>query len=148
MQKATILAVNLRGPAAIVLTSLPNENCQIFEVLTAALERRFGSAHQNELSRVQFRARMRHKEETLPKLAEDVDWLTHLAYPDTTAAMLQVLACYQFIDSLSDEEMCLRVRQSCPSGLKEALQCVLELESYTSWPVYNEEGQEQFGRYS
>ena len=41
--------------------------------------------------------------------------------------MLQVLAHDQFIDSLPDEEMHLRLR---PSSLKEALQCQLELESY------------------
>ena len=130
IQKATILAVNLRGPAATVLTNLPSEDRQNFEVLTAALESRFGSAHQTELNRAQLRARMRRKEETLPELAEDVDRLTRLAYPDATTAMLQMLARDQFIDSLSDEEMRLRVRQNRPSSLKEALQCALELESY------------------
>ena len=53
---------------------------------------------------------MRHKEETLPELAEDVDQLTGLAYPDATKAMLQVLAHEQFIDSLTNEEVRLRVR--------------------------------------
>ena len=110
VQKATILAVNLRGPAATVLTNLPSEDRQDFEVLIAALERRFGSAHQTELNRAQLRARMRHKEETLPELAEDVDRLTRLAYPDASTAMLQVLARDQFIDSLPHDEMRLRVR--------------------------------------
>ena len=36
----------------------------------------------------------------------------------------------QFIDSLTDEEVRLKVRQNHPSSLKEALQCALELESY------------------
>ena len=36
----------------------------------------------------------------------------------------------QFIDSLPNEEMHLRVRQNHPSSIKEALQCALELESY------------------
>lgn len=130
VQKATILAVNLRGPAVTVLTNIPSEDRQNFEVLTAALERRFGSAHQTELNRAQLRARTRHKEETLPELAEDVDRITRLAYPDASTAMLQVLARDQFIDSLTDEEMRLRVRQNRPSSLKEALQCALELESY------------------
>ena len=104
-QKATVLAVNLRGPAATVLTNLPSEDRQNFEVLTAALESRFGSAHQSELNRAQLRARMRHREKTLPELAEDVDRLTRLAYPDATTAVLQVLARDQFIDSLPDEEI-------------------------------------------
>jgi hypothetical protein len=88
-------------------------------VLTTALESRFGSAHQTELNRAQLRARIRHREETLPELAEHVDQLTRLAYPDAITAMLQVLARDQFIDSLSDEEMRLRVRQNRPSSLKK-----------------------------
>lgn len=130
VQKATILAVNLRGPAAAVLTNLPSEHRQNFEVLAAALNRRFGSAHQTELNRAQLRVRMRRDEETLPELAEDVDRLTCLAYPDATTPMHQVLARDQFIDSLPDEEMRLRVRQNRPGSLTEALQCALELESH------------------
>ena len=68
-QKATVLAVNLRGPTATVLPNLPSEDRQNFEVLTAALE---SSAHQSELNRAQLRARMHHQEETLLELAEDV----------------------------------------------------------------------------
>ena len=41
-QKATILAVNLRGPAATVLTNLPSKDHHNFEVLTAALESWYG----------------------------------------------------------------------------------------------------------
>lgn len=48
VQKATILAVNIRGPAAAVFTNLPSKNRQKFEVLTAALERQFGSAYQTK----------------------------------------------------------------------------------------------------
>ena len=51
VQKATILAVNLRGPTATVLTILPREDRQNFDALTAALERWFGSTHQTELNR-------------------------------------------------------------------------------------------------
>ena len=58
MEKATILAVNLRGPATTVLTNLPSGDRQDFEMLTAALESRFGSAHQTELNRAQLRARI------------------------------------------------------------------------------------------
>ena len=66
---------------------------------------------------------------TLPELAEYVDRLIHMAYPDA-AAMLHVFARDQFIDALPDEDMCLRVRQNHPSNLMEAQQCALDLESY------------------
>ena len=91
VQKATILAVNLRGLAATVLTNLLSEDCQNFDALTAALERCFGSAYQTELNRAQLRARMCHMEETLPELAEDVDRFTRLAYPDATTVCCKCL---------------------------------------------------------
>ena len=112
-----------------MLTNLPREDHQKFDVLVAALESQFGSAHQTELNRAQLRARTRHKEETLPELAEDVDRITCLAYPDAAAGMLHVLARDQFIDALPDEDMRLSVRQNRPSNLKEALKSALELES-------------------
>ena len=125
--------MNLRGPAAIVRPNLPNKDHQNFKVLTAALDSRFGSVHQSELNRVQLRARMHHREETLPELAEDVNRLARLAYPDATTAMLQVLARNQFINSLPDEEIRLRVRQNHHSSLKKLCsvhtQCVLRTVS-------------------
>ena len=84
-KKATILAVNLRGPAAR----------QLWKAVCLCT---------SELSRAQLRARTRHKEETLPELSEDIDRLSCLAYPETTAAMLQVLTRDQYVDSLSDEK--------------------------------------------
>ena len=44
--------------------------------------------------------------------------------------MIEVLAKDQFIDALHDEEMRLKVRQSRPSTLHQALEASLELESF------------------
>ena len=61
---------------------------------------------------------------------EDIERLAHLAYLDVAPAMLELLAKNQFIDSLTDEEMKLKIWQSCPESLQQALEAVLELESY------------------
>ena len=50
-EKATYLAVSLRGSALTVLTNLPEEQHNNYAALTAALEKRFGSSHQAELNR-------------------------------------------------------------------------------------------------
>ena len=128
-QKATYLAVSLRGPALIVLTNISADHRGDYDVLVAALDKRFGSAHRAELNRVKLRGRVRKREETLPELAEEVEHLARLAYPDAAAEMVEVLAKDQFIDALPDEEFRLRLRQSKPESLQQALKQALELES-------------------
>ena len=61
---------------------------------------------------------------------EDIERLARLAYPDAAPAMLELLAKDQFIDSLTDEDMKLKIRQSRPDSLQQALEAALELESY------------------
>ena len=78
---------------------------------------------------MKLRGRVHKREETLPELAEEVEHLARLAYPDATAEMVEVLAKDQFIDALPDEEFRLRLRQSKPETLQQALEQALELES-------------------
>ena len=128
--KATHLAISLRGAAATVLTNLHPAQRQSYEALSAALDSRFGTAHQTELNRMRLKARSRRREETLAELAEDVERLARLAYPEATEAMVEVLAKDQFVDALPDEDMRLRIRQNKPAMLRDALRLALELESY------------------
>ena len=130
VDKAAYLAISLRGPAATVLTNLPPGQRQNYASLTSALQARFGTAHQTELNRMKLKGRTRRREETLPELAEDVERLVRLSYPDATEPMVEVLAKDQFVDSLPDEDMRLRIRQHRPATLRAALETALELESY------------------
>ena len=118
----THLAVSLRGTAATVLTNLHPTRRQNYEALTAALDSRFGVAHQTELNRMRLKARSRHRDETLADLAEDVERLVRLAYPEATEAMVEVLAKDQFVDALPEEDMRLRIRQNKPVTLRDALE--------------------------
>ena len=129
-EKAAYLAISLRGPAATVLTNLPPGKRQDYGALTVALDSRFGLAHQTELNRMRLKARTRRREETLAELAEDVERLVRLAYPEAAEAMVEVLAQDQFIDALPEEDMRLRIRQNKPASLRDALRIALELESY------------------
>ena len=103
--KAAYLAISLRGPAATVLTDLPPDQRQNYASLTAALQSWFGTAHQTELNRVKLKAWTRRREKTLPELAEDIERLVRLAYPDAAESMVEVLAKDQFVDSLPEEDM-------------------------------------------
>ena len=129
-QKATYLAVSLRGSALTILANLPSEQRSEYKCLLSALDNRFGTAHQKELNRVKLRNRMRRREESLPELAEDIECLSRLAYPDAAPGMVDVLAKDQLIYAIAYEDMHLRVRQNKPANLREALEHALELESY------------------
>ena len=61
---------------------------------------------------------------------EDIERLVRLAYLDAAHAMLELLAKDHFIDSLTDEDMKLKIRQNRPKSLQQALEAALELESY------------------
>ena len=104
-QKATYLAVSLRGPALTVLTNISEDHRGDYDVLIAALDKRFGSAHRAELNRVKLRGRVRKREETLPELAEEVEHLARLAYLDAAVETVEILAKDQFIDALPEEEL-------------------------------------------
>jgi len=87
-QKATYLTVSLKRPALTVLSNW-----------AAGLDTRFGYAHQAELYRLCLKNRVRSGEESLPELAEDIERLTRLAYPNATAPMIEMLAKDQFVDA-------------------------------------------------
>ena len=115
-EKATYLAISLRGTALTVLTNLPEKQRRSYPALVQALRNRFGTGHQTELNRAKLRARVRRRDETLPALAEDVERLTRLAYPGAAEEMVATLSKDQFIDALHDEDTKLRVRQLRPAA--------------------------------
>ena len=129
--KAAFLAASLRGPALTVLSNLPSESRIHYPSLLAALESRFGNKRQTELHRMKLRNRVRRRDETLPELAEDIERLARLAYPDAPVEVLETLTKDQFIDALNDDETRLRVAQARPTSLRAALGTALEIESFS-----------------
>lgn len=59
LDKAAYLAISLRGSAGMVLVNLPPDHRQDYNARTAALQARFGSAHQTELNWMKLKARTR-----------------------------------------------------------------------------------------
>lgn len=121
------MAISLRGAAATVLINLPPEQHQDYGTLTAALDSRFGLAHQTELNRMKvMTSRM---EEILRELTEDVECLVHLAYPVAGEAMVEVLhrtsLSMHSLKKIRDCAFTITNRQP-----KDGLRTALELESY------------------
>ncbi|CAC5366412.1 unnamed protein product [Mytilus coruscus] len=129
-QKGLYLAVSLIGQAPAVLGDLPKEKRQIFSDLVYTLEERFAPSSQTELYRVQFKERRQKASETLPELGQSVRRLSNLAYPTAPLELRDTLTKEQFLDALVDSEMRLRIIQSRPKGLNDAIRLAVELEAY------------------
>ena len=101
------MAVSLKGAAVNVLNGIPADQLYDYDTLLAALEAHFGSGHQAELNRMKLKNS--EGEEGMTELAEDVERLIQLAYPDADPAIFELLGIDHF-DTLHEEEMRLKVR--------------------------------------
>lgn len=108
---------------------LEEDQGQNYVALVAALERRFGSEEQSELHRVQLRSRLRNKGESLPELAQAISRLTREAYPSADWVMRDMLAMENFVDCL-DTDLRLKVVQTRPRSMDQAVKIATELEAY------------------
>lgn len=129
-QRAAQLATSLKGAAMEILSQLSSTERQNYQLLVAALNRRYGTEHQNEVYRARFRTRTRNKGETLQELAQDLANVAHKAYPSANADLLKILLRDQFIDALDNANLKIQVKQAQPANLQEALARALEFESY------------------
>ena len=61
----------------------------------------FGSGHLAELNRSKYQGRYQRRYKILPVLAEDVERLTRLTYPDAEES---IITKDQFIDALEEDD--------------------------------------------
>ena len=116
-----------------MLGNLAPEDRQNLDVLLVALKNGFGSSHQTELSRMKFKNRIKQKNEFFSEMAEDIERLCRLAYPDAPPTLRDVFARDQFIDSLPDEDTHLCIKQERSRTLQKAapyIEAALELKSF------------------
>ena len=96
-----------------------------------ALDSRYGTLSQCELNRATLRNRIGRRDESLPALAGDIQRQVLLAYPNGTPELLEALAKDQFVDAVHDDDIRLRIAQSRPTTLRQALEIALELKSFS-----------------
>ena len=128
-QKGLYLSVSLRGQAQGVFGNLGDGKPE-YEDLVQALEERFAPPNQTELYRVQLRERRQKASETMAELGQDIRRLTNLAYPKAPTDVRETLAKEQFIDSLVNSEMRLKIKQARPVDLNDAVRHAVELEAF------------------
>ena len=128
--KSLYLASSLKGGARAILSELDCHERRDYQSLVKALNNRFGSVHRSEIFRAKLQSRVKNDKETLPELAQSIKKLTRQAYPGAPASVTDILALDQFIDSLNDSDMRLRVREARPKNINEAEILAVRLETY------------------
>jgi hypothetical protein len=132
-ERAQFLVSALRGGTLNTLSNLNVGQRRNYGELVRAFKRRYGASGQPELAKSKLRARAQRRDEKLPELAEDVERLTRLAYPDVNEETLDSLAMDQFLDALRDEDVRKEVLMSRPTGLRQALETAIQVESISSY---------------
>ena len=138
-EKAMYLAVSLRGQAQSVLGDLAGGVPKKYGELITALNERFSPPNQMELHRAQLRERKQRATDSLPELGQSVRRLTNLAYPTAPYDVKETLAKEYFIDALISSDMRLRIKQSKPATLNDAIRQVVELEAFVKVEEQNKE---------
>ena len=128
-QKGLYLSVSLRGHAQGVFGNLGSGKHDYGDLVTA-LEERFAPPNQTELYRVQLRERRQKASENMAELGQDIRRLTNLAYPKAPSDVRETLAKEQFVDSLVNSEMRLKIKQARPVDLNDAVRHAVELEAF------------------
>ena len=64
-------------------------------------------------------------------LGEDIRRLCYLTYPTVSREMSESLVRYQFVDALVDFDTRLRIQQSRPKTLKEAVTLAVEIDAFS-----------------
>ena len=140
-RKAQFLAVRMRGAALPQLQSLATGARENYATLKEALREKFVPKERVELHKAEFRARHRERDEKLPDLASSLRRLVSRAYPEAVPDLQDSLAKDQFINALEDREIRIKLRESGPKTLDEAVSRALQIEA-----MYEAESRRSKGR--
>ena len=128
-QQRAMLLVRIQGAALQFVLGLANLANLTFAQLSAQLTGRFAPAGNIALHRAEFRAKRRRAGETLASFGADISKLGRAAYPALPHAVQTELARDQFIDGLDTRDLRLRVHESDPATLDDAITRALHLEA-------------------
>ena len=74
-----------------------------------------------DLYRVQLKERRQKPSETLPELGQAIRRLVNKSYPKAPAEVGETLSTEHFLDALVNSEMRIRIKQSRPANLNQAI---------------------------
>lgn len=129
-EKGVNLAMSLRGNAQQVLGELSVFELEDFDALREALERRFDPAEKENLHRVEFRCRMKKKEESVTEFGFALNRIATNAYPKMPQEARETIVIDQFIGGLPSKDLRRHVQFHHPNTIHQAIALASEFESF------------------
>ena len=136
-EKGVNLAMSLRGNAQQILGELSVAELEDFDAIKAALERRFDPAEKENLHRVEFRSRLKKRDESVTEYGFALNRIASNAYPRMPAEAREVIVIDQFVGGLHSKDLRRHVQFHHPQTIHEAIALASEFESFE----YRFEGQ-------
>ena len=122
------LTTALQGVAGQVLWDLGKDVTA--RSLRKLLRCRFGEENQAERFRAELKGRRRGPGESLQTLYTDICRLMALAYPGPTSTLSDIVGRDAFLDALNNNKLRIRILETEPATLEDALRTAMRLEAY------------------
>lgn len=129
-EKGVNLAMSLRGNAQQILGELSVAELEDFDAIKAALERRFDPAEKENLHRVEFRSRLKKRDESVTEYGFALNRIASNAYPRMPAEAREVIVIDQFVGGLHSKDLRRHVQFHHPQTIHEAIALASEFESF------------------
>ena len=129
-EKASQLAMSLRGSAQRVLSELTMQDLTDYMILRTALSQRFNPPERETAHRCEFRTRRRNKEESAADHGYSLKRLASRAFPNIPMAMRETLIIEQYVSGLGNPELKRHVQFAHPSTLDRAISLAVEFEAF------------------
>jgi hypothetical protein len=120
------------------LWDVGTEKANSLPALLNLLRLRFGSDNQRERYRTELRTRRQQPDEPLQAVYQDIRQLLTLAFHGPSTETTETIARDAFLDSLSDQELALKVRTHEVTTLEDALKFATRLVAYAAARTTND----------
>ena len=120
----------MTGDARSLLSELDHDGRRDYNTLIEKLANIFDSTNRSELYTTQLKSKVRNKGEPIPELAQAIKKLVRQAYPGVNKDVIETLATDNFVDAMTDFNICLHVRELGTKTLADAERTALRLESH------------------
>ena len=103
--KAIELLLALKGSAAEVIQSIPAASRNNYGEVIAAMQRKYGGEHKQDIFRMELRGRVQKSNDILQDFATEVERLVLLTYPGESHPLVDRMKIETFVNGIRDPEI-------------------------------------------
>lgn len=127
--KCKFMSVRLKDTAHRVFKDLDDAAKTDWDTLCSTLEKRFKTTKQPQFYKTKFLASRQNPGESPLELGNKIRTLARKAYPTMEAGLRDELARDQFVRSLNNVNMTLKLRHDMPESLDDAIRMAIDWET-------------------